>query len=59
MAEKLVAADREPERAEQILRVFDAAFAELLAADAAAFRVKFRKMAATPFAFYRGTAGLF
>ncbi|MBJ8346367.1 DUF2252 domain-containing protein [Antrihabitans sp. YC2-6] len=59
MPGQLVAADREPERAEAILRVFDYSFGELLAADAAAFRVKFRKMAASPFAFYRGTAGLF
>ncbi|MFE9247536.1 DUF2252 domain-containing protein [Streptomyces sp. NPDC007088] len=52
------AADRE-ERGEQILAVFDTAFGELLAADPAAFRVKFRKMAASAFAFYRGTACLF
>ena len=39
--------------------MFDTAFGELLAADPAAFRVKFRKMAASAFAFYRGTAGLF
>ncbi|MER5877145.1 DUF2252 domain-containing protein [Streptomyces sp. NPDC060235] len=47
------------QRGEQILAVFDTAFGELLAADPAAFRVKFRKMAASAFAFYRGTAGLF
>ncbi|WP_327356763.1 DUF2252 domain-containing protein [Streptomyces sp. NBC_01304] len=47
------------ERGEQILAVFDTAFGELLAADPAAFRVKFRKMAASAFAFYRGTACLF
>ena len=35
------------------------AFAELMAADADAFRAKFRKMAADPFAFYRGSACLF
>ncbi|MCW2682853.1 MAG: uncharacterized protein JWP33_766 [Blastococcus sp.] len=35
------------------------AFAELMAADADAFRTKFRKMAADPFAFYRGSACLF
>lgn len=46
-------------RGEQILAVFDTAFGELLAADPAAFRVKFRKMAASAFAFYRGTAGLY
>ncbi|MEW2166347.1 DUF2252 domain-containing protein [Streptomyces sp. NPDC007084] len=47
------------QRGEQILAVFDTAFGQLLAADPAAFRVKFRKMAASAFAFYRGTAGLF
>jgi len=46
-------------RGEQILEVFDAAFGELLAADPAAFQVKFRKMAGSAFAFYRGTASLF
>ncbi|MEU6733073.1 DUF2252 domain-containing protein [Streptomyces physcomitrii] len=47
------------ERGEQILSVFDTAFGDLLAADPAAFRVKFRKMASSAFAFYRGTACLF
>ncbi|MGQ4516008.1 DUF2252 family protein [Streptomyces sp. DW26H14] len=46
-------------RGEEILAVFDTAFGELLAADPAAFQVKFRKMAASAFAFYRGTACLF
>lgn len=35
------------------------AFGELMAADPDAFRTKFRKMAADPFAFYRGSACLF
>jgi uncharacterized protein (DUF2252 family) len=47
------------ERGEEILTVLEAAFGPLLAADPAAFRVKFRKMAASAFAFYRGTACLF
>ncbi|MEU2153662.1 DUF2252 domain-containing protein [Streptomyces sp. NPDC019396] len=47
------------ERGEEILAVFGTAFGELLAADPAAFRVKFRKMAGSAFAFYRGTACLF
>ncbi|OEJ38638.1 hypothetical protein BGK70_11180 [Streptomyces agglomeratus] len=47
------------QRGEQILAVFETAFGRLLAADPAAFRVKFRKMAASAFAFYRGTASLF
>lgn len=46
-------------RGEEILAVFDTAFRELLEADPAAFRVKFRKMAASAFAFYRGTACLY
>ncbi|MEV7864806.1 DUF2252 domain-containing protein [Streptomyces sp. NPDC088124] len=51
--------EAEEQRGEEILSVFDTAFGELLAADPAAFRVKFRKMAASAFAFYRGTACLF
>ncbi|MFE3515684.1 DUF2252 domain-containing protein [Streptomyces sp. NPDC059166] len=47
------------QRGEQILEVFDTAFGRLLAADPAAFRVKFRKMAGSAFAFYRGSAALF
>jgi uncharacterized protein (DUF2252 family) len=35
------------------------AFSDLMAASPAAFRTKFRKMAADPFAFYRGSACLF
>ncbi|KUI19222.1 hypothetical protein AU193_14205 [Mycobacterium sp. GA-1285] len=35
------------------------AFADLMEADADAFRTKFRKMAADPFAFYRGSACVF
>ncbi|RBM14397.1 DUF2252 domain-containing protein [Streptomyces sp. PT12] len=46
-------------RGEEILAVLDSAFGQLLAADPAAFRVKFRKMAASAFAFYRGSACLF
>ena len=52
-------ADDTETRGERILTVFDTAFGELLAADPAAFQVKFRKMAASAFAFYRGTACLF
>ena len=46
-------------RRAQIIDVLEGAFSELMSADPAAFRVKFRKMAADPFAFYRGTACLF
>ncbi|MEU1288585.1 DUF2252 domain-containing protein [Kitasatospora sp. NPDC005856] len=48
-----------PDRAEAVLGVFETAFGDLLAQDPAAFRVKFRKMAASAFAFYRGTAALY
>lgn len=46
-------------RTEQIIDVMGDAFAPLMAADPLAFRTKFRKMAADPHAFYRGTACLF
>ncbi|WP_148572752.1 DUF2252 domain-containing protein [Nocardioides caldifontis] len=46
-------------RAQQIIAVLNEAFAPLMEADPAAFRVKYRKMAMDPFAFYRGTACLF
>jgi uncharacterized protein (DUF2252 family) len=47
------------ERTQLIVDVLVDAFADLMAADADAFRTKFRKMAADPFAFYRGSACLF
>ena len=47
------------QRTTTILEVLDEAFADLAAADPVAFRRKYRKMAADPFAFYRGTACLF
>ena len=53
---------RRPSRAkrqQQIVDVLEDAFAELMEADPRAFRGKFRKMAADPFAFYRGSACLF
>jgi uncharacterized protein (DUF2252 family) len=46
-------------RAEQIVEVLDCEFGDLVRRDPAAFRRKFRKMAASPFAFYRGSACLF
>jgi uncharacterized protein (DUF2252 family) len=46
-------------RARQIVDVLVAEFGTLMAIDPAAFRRKFRKMAASPFAFYRGSACLF
>jgi len=46
-------------REAEIVSVFSDAFADLIANDPDAFRRKFRKMAADPFAFYRGSACLF
>lgn len=42
-----------------IVDVLSAEFGASMAIDPAAFRRKFRKMAASPFAFYRGSASLF
>ncbi len=47
------------ERTDLIVGVLGDAFAPLMRADPAAFRGKYRKMAADPHAFYRGTACLF
>src|SRR6476661_924211 len=47
------------QRQQFIIDTFVECFGDLMRADADAFRGKFRKMAATPFAFYRGSAGLF
>jgi uncharacterized protein (DUF2252 family) len=49
----------DPERGEQLVAVLTDAFEQLIEADPRAFRRKFRKMAADPFAFYRGSACLF
>src|SRR3712207_2671269 len=46
-------------RADFIVDVLTREFGDLMAQDPAAFRRKFRKMAASPFAFYRGSASLF
>ena len=50
---------RADDRGRHIVDVLVDAFSDLMAADADAFRTKFRKMAADPFAFYRGSACLF
>ena len=53
-------AARDPaDRVQQIIDILVEAFEPLIKADQAAFRSKFRKMAADPFAFYRGSACLF
>jgi len=46
-------------RTGRIIVVLNDAFEPLMEADPTAFRVKYRKMATDPFAFYRGTACLF
>jgi uncharacterized protein (DUF2252 family) len=46
-------------RQKKIVDVLVDAFSDLMVADPDAFRQKFRKMAAGPFAFYRGSACLF
>jgi uncharacterized protein (DUF2252 family) len=46
-------------RSAHIVDVLTEEFGESMALDPAAFRRKFRKMAASPFAFYRGSAALF
>jgi uncharacterized protein (DUF2252 family) len=46
-------------RQQLIIDTLEDAFADLMEADPKAFRTKFRKMAADPFAFYRGSACLF
>ncbi len=49
----------EAERRQQVIDVLAEAFDDLLRTDPRGFRTKFRKMAADPFAFYRGSACLF
>src|SRR5215218_9144112 len=46
-------------RRQQVVDVLAHAFDDLLQTDPRGFRTKFRKMAADPFAFYRGSACLF
>src|SRR5687767_14246695 len=47
------------DRGEHIVNVLTTEFGDLMARDPAAFRRKFRKMAGSAFAFYRGSACLF
>ncbi|MCW2899871.1 MAG: hypothetical protein JWO67_2136 [Streptosporangiaceae bacterium] len=52
--------DRDPkQRQSELVKVLVDAFDDLMAADPAAFRRRFRKMAVDPFAFYRGSACVF
>jgi uncharacterized protein (DUF2252 family) len=48
-----------PDRESFIVDCLEQAFSDLVKADPDAFRTKFRKMAADPFAFYRGSACVF
>ncbi|MFP5336360.1 MAG: DUF2252 domain-containing protein [Actinomycetes bacterium] len=50
---------RRDERADVVVDCLREAFSDLMEADPAAFRTKFRKMARDPFAFYRGSASVF
>ena len=54
-----MATTKSERRTKRIIDVLEDAFADLMEADPTAFRVKFRKMAADPFAFYRGSACIF
>ncbi len=56
MSESAVGGD---DREAAIVATLVGAFADLMAADPDAFRTKFRKMAADPFAFFRGSACVF
>lgn len=49
----------EAKRQQSIVNVFTSAFGEKMQADPDAWRSKFRKMARTPFSFYRGSAAVF
>jgi uncharacterized protein (DUF2252 family) len=58
LADQLDARDPDARRAHIVETLVDA-FSDLMAADPSAFRVKFRKMAADPYAFFRGSDCLF
>jgi uncharacterized protein (DUF2252 family) len=57
--ERLLEADNAAMRRKWIAETLVSTFSELMDREPAAFRTKFRKMAADPFAFYRGSACLF
>ncbi|XKK41798.1 DUF2252 domain-containing protein [Nocardiopsis sp. ARC36] len=59
MFDPLETTDRSSERQDLIVDTLENAFSDLMSTAPAAFRAKFRKMAASPFAFYRGSASLF
>ena len=59
VTKKAGASRNKAERTELLVSVLDEAFAPLMEADPVAFRAKYRKMAADPHAFYRGSACLY
>ncbi|HEX8228671.1 MAG TPA: DUF2252 domain-containing protein [Chloroflexia bacterium] len=54
-----IKAEDPAKRKQYIIDVFCTAYSDLMERDPDAWRGKYRKMAATPFAFYRGSAALF
>ncbi|WP_433699176.1 DUF2252 domain-containing protein [Nocardiopsis sp. CA-288880] len=59
MFDPLETTDHSSERQDLIVDTLENAFSDLMSTAPAAFRAKFRKMATSPFAFYRGSASLF
>src|SRR5215204_5301989 len=54
-----IRAERPDQRQQFIIDVLHTYYGDLIRADPAAWRGRFRKMAATPYSFYRGSVGLF
>lgn len=54
-----IRAERPEGRQQFIIEALQTYYGDLIRADPAAWRGRFRKMAATPYAFYRGSVGLF
>jgi uncharacterized protein (DUF2252 family) len=54
-----VRSQSQEDRQQSLVDVFVSSYRPLMEADPGAWRGKFRKMAATPFAFYRGSAAVF
>lgn len=58
-AAERVRSQSQEDRQQSLVEVFVTSYRPLMEADPGAWRGKFRKMAATPFAFYRGSAAVF
>ena len=54
-----IRAERPDQRQQFIVEALQTYYGDLIRADPVAWRGRFRKMAATPYAFYRGSVGLF